>query len=323
MEDNHIQVETVIQYYRKEISDNKDQISAVIHNFSDKVSLSVIMFAIDYAKLKNKKEVSFIIDTLNEWIRFDLTTSAKVKSHLGLYASETEISSSTSNNNLNDYNSSIVADIEKEEIIREFKKKIGNRIGIEKELMSLFKELDPKVIKLCIDYCSISKKADLPTFIKTINEWKASGLNTSEKVENFFREGSINLISNSENIVSNTTSDNIHRKTDSKTSKSPINKLASMRASSINSNISENKTVFNEDSFNQIEYYYRKYFNDNDIEISNIRSFCEQIDNSIVFRALVYANSVNKNNYKYLESFIHRLKEKNILTLQELNNYLT
>ena len=178
-------------------------------------------------------------------------------------------------------------------------------------------------MKLCIDYCSISKKADLATFLKTINEWKCSGLNTPEKVENFFRERSINLTSTSASRKSNTLPDNKNRKADLKTSKSSIDKLTTMRTSFIDSNILENKTVFNEDSFNQIEYYYRKYFNDDNIEISNMREFCEQIDNSIVFRALVYANSVNKNNYKYLESFIQRLKEKNILTLQELNNYLT
>lgn len=319
MTDNHTQVEDVIEYYKKEITDSKEQIDTILQNFSNKVDLSVIMFAIDYAKLKNKKDISFIIDTLNEWIRFDLNTSDKVKNHLGLDTSKGESSS----DNLEDLSYPIVDDIEKEEIIREFKKKIGNRIGIDKEIVSLFKEVDPKVVKLCIDYCSINKKADLATFLKTINEWKSSGLNTPEKVETFFKERSINLISTSTNKKSNTLPDSKNKKTDLKTSKSSIDKLANVKTSSINSNILENKTVFNEDSFNQIEYYYRKYFNDDNIEISNIREFCEQIDNSIVFRALVYANSVNKNNYKYLESFMNRLKEKNILTLQELNNYLT
>ena len=319
MPDNHIQAETVIEYYRKEITDSKEQIDAIIQNFSSKVDLSVMMFAIDYAKLKNKRDISFIIDTLNEWVRFDLNTSDKVKNHLGLDTSKAE----SSLDNLEDLSYPIVDDIEKEEIIREFKKKIGNRIGIDKEIVSLFKEVDPKVVKLCIDYCSISKKADLATFLKTINEWKCSGLNTPEKVENFFRERSINLTSTSASKKSNTLPDNKNRKADLKTSKSSIDKLTTMRTSFIDSNILENKTVFNEDSFNQIEYYYRKYFNNDDIEVSSVRAFCEQIDNSIVFRALVYANSINKNNYKYLESFIQRLKEKNISNLQELNNYLT
>ncbi len=314
MADEHIELERVINYYTREICDNRQQIDTIIKNFSTKVDLSVIMFAIDYAKLKNKGEISFIIDTLNEWIRFNLNTADKVKEHLGL-SSEF----STSNNN-KDESSFMAQDIEKEEIIREFKKKIGNRIGIEKDITELFKELEPKVVKMCIDYCSSNRKTDLPSFMETINEWKSSGLNTATKVEYFFKKSNLNL------APKTVTSSNTNSKTfDSKSPKSSMNNTDNLKSilNSSRTRHNNNKILFNEDSFNQIEYYYRKYFNDDDTEVKNIRDFCEQIDNSIVFRSLLYARNTNKNNYKYLESFFQRLKEKNISTLQELNNYLT
>ena len=318
MVDEHIEVEKIIEYYKKEIDSNNEQIETIINNFLNRIDSSVITLAVDYAILKNKKEASFIIDTLNQWIRFDLTTSDKVKNHLGL--------SSTSSNSLSSSEEAyyMVEDIEKEEIIRSFKKKIGNRIGIEKELLDLCKEVDPKIVTLCISYCSKNKKADLPSFMKTINEWKAAGLTTSEKVEVFLRDNNLSLGYTSTSLKPNNVTDNKNKKTGLKVSKSHLGKLNNIEGI-LNSKIekeSTKETVFNEDCFNQIEYYYRKYFNDDNIEVANIRGFSREIDNSIIFRSLVYAKSVNKNTYKYLESFVHRLKEKNILTLQELNNYL-
>jgi len=318
MVDEHIEVEKIIEYYKKEIDSNNEQIETIINNFLNRIDSSVITLAVDYAILKNKKEASFIIDTLNQWIRFDLTTSDKVKNHLGL--------SSTSSNSLSSSEEAyyMVEDIEKEEIIRSFKKKIGNRIGIEKELLDLCKEVDPKIVTLCISYCSKNKKADLPSFMKTINEWKAAGLTTSEKVEVFLRDNNLSLGYTSTSLKPNNVTDNKNKKTGLKVSKSHLGKLNNIEGI-LNSKIEKEatkETLFNEDSFNQIEYYYRKYFNDDNIEVANIRGFSREIDNSIIFRSLVYAKSVNKNTYKYLESFVHRLKEKNILTLQELNNYL-
>ncbi|KOA19062.1 replication initiation and membrane attachment [Clostridium homopropionicum DSM 5847] len=318
MIDEQIEVEKIIEYYKREIDSNNEQIETIINNFLNRIDCSVITLAVDYAILKNKKEASFIIDTLNQWIRFGLTTTDKVKDHLGL--------SSTSSNSLSNSEEAycMIEDIEKDEIIRSLKKKIGNRIGIEKELLDLFKEVEPKVVTLCIDYCSKNKKASLPSFMKTINEWKAAGLTTSEKVEIFLHDNNINLNYTSKNIKPNNVVDSKNKKTGLKVSKSDFGKVNTMEDRFNGKIIKEvvKKTVFNEDSFNQIEYYYRKYFNDDNNEVANIREFCSEIDNSIIFRSLVYAKSINKNNYKYLESFVHRLKEKNIFTLQELNNYL-
>lgn len=318
MIDEQIELEKIIEYYRKEIDSNNEQIEIVINNFLNKIDPSVITLAVDYAILKNKKEASFIIDTLNQWIRFGLTTADKVKNHLGL--------PSTSSNSLSSSEEaySMIEDIEKEEIIRSFKKKIGNRIGIEKELTDLFKEVEPKVVTLCIDYCSKNKKASLPFFMKTMNDWKSAGMTTLEKVEFFLHDNNVNLNHTSKSIKPNNIVDSKNNKTSSKASKSILGKPNNIEVSFNNKIIkgAVKKTVFNEDSFNQIEYYYRKYFNDDNNEVANVREFCGKIDNSIIFRSLVYAKSINKNNYKYLESFVHRLKEKNILTLQELNNYL-
>lgn len=318
MIDEQIELEKIIEYYKKEIDSNNGQIEIIINNFLNKIDSSVITLAVDYAILKNKKEASFIIDTLNQWIRFGLTTADKVKNHLGL--------SSTSSNSLisSEEAYSMIEDIEKEEIIRSFKKKIGNRIGIEKELTDLFKEVDPKVVTLCIDYCSKNKKASLPSFIKTMNDWKSAGMTTLEKVEVFLHDNNANMNHTSKSIKSNNVVDSKNNKTSLKASKSNLVKPNNIEVSFNNKIINEavKKTVFNEESFNQIEYYYRKYFNDDNNEVANIREFCSEIDNSIIFRSLVYAKSINKNSYKYLESFVHRLRDKNILTLQELNNYL-
>lgn len=276
MSDEHTEIEKIIYYYTKEIADNRSQIETIIKNFASKVDLSVVRFAIDYAKLKNKGEISFIIDTLNEWIRFDLTTEDKVKNHLGL-----SISSKAETDNISEASSNMVMDIEKEEIIREFKKKIGNRIGIEKELMELFKEVEPKVVKLCIDYCCSNKKTNLPSFLEVMNQWKADGLTKYEKAYSIFMGSNITPANASKTIKhsNNTGSKGL----DSKVSKSST-KLNNLKSSTMISNLRDNKeqVVFNEDSFNQIEFYYRKYFNNDDVEVNGIKEFCHHTDNSLV-----------------------------------------